>query len=235
MSSSNLQTVIVTEANVGSQSAADKVRDTFPTEHGSKLTTVFVGDLTKPEHFRPVFDDTTVGVIHVASPVHAKAEDNVRDTLDPAVKGATGILEASKAYVGPSFRRVVHTSSFAVVIDPKKGSRTGYIYTESDWNPTTFEEAVAMREHVSLYTASKALSERAVWDWMAQRKPHFDLACLCPSMVLGPHLEQIETLDDVRSAAKLLWGLVDATETSKLEFAGCIDVRDTAAMLVAAF
>ncbi|KAM5349468.1 hypothetical protein ACJ41O_005973 [Fusarium nematophilum] len=219
---------------VRSNEADEKVRATFPSQYGARLKTVFVHDLTNPEGFRGAFDDDITGVIHVASPAPGHVEDTVRDMLNPAIKGATSILEAAKRYAGPAFKRVVHTSSFAASLDITKGPRDGYVYNESDWNPVTFEEAVALKDPVALYIASKALSERAVWDWMTEQKPGFDLTSLNPSNVFGPHLESISTLDEVRSTAKLLWQLIDATEIPKLEYAGCVDVRDTAAMLVAA-
>ncbi|GKT46024.1 NADPH-dependent methylglyoxal reductase GRE2 [Colletotrichum spaethianum] len=256
MASSTSQTIVITGANgylalhvinqllekgysvrgtVRSPKADEKVRATFPNQYGTRLTTVFVEDLTKPELFRDAFDDNTVGALHLASPVHGHVEDNVRDMLDPAVKGATSILDASKLYAGPAFRRVVHLSSIAAMLDDKKGLRPGYTYTDSDWNPVTFEEAVALKDHAPLYIASKGLSERAVWAWMAEHKPKFDLACVNPTMVIGPHLEAIDSLDEVTSTAKFLWQLVDATEIPPLPWAGCVDVRDTAAMTVAAF
>ncbi|KAF9870239.1 nad dependent epimerase [Colletotrichum karsti] len=219
---------------VRSQKAADKVRATFPADYGARLATTFVEDLTKPDNFRDAFDNNTVGVIHVASPVHGHVEDNVRDMLDPAIKGAVGIMKASKLYAGPSFQRVVHTSSFAAMLDVSKDPRVGYVYDESDWNPTTFEEAATIQDHVALYVASKALSEKAVWDWVKDNKPDFDIACLNPATVFGPHLEPLKNLDEVTSTSKLLWNLVDAKEIPKLLWAGAIDVRDTAAMLVAA-
>lgn len=219
---------------VRSEKAERTVRDTFPAFFGSKLRTAFVRDLTKPEDFEEAFTRDIFGVIHVASPAPSVVQDNVRDMLDPAVKGATSVLEACKLYASASFQRVVHTSSLAACLDALKGPRPGYTYTESDWNPTTFEQAITIQDPVALYIASKALSEKAVWTWMEGRNPHFDLTCLNPAMVLGPHLEQVGSLDEIKSTAKLLWQLVDATKIPDLDFAGCVDVRDTATMLVAA-
>ncbi|CCF32428.1 ketoreductase [Colletotrichum higginsianum] len=256
MPSTTSQTVIVTGANgylalhvinqllktgydvrgtIRSRKADDKLRATFPEYYGGRLTTTFVEDLANPELFREAFDENTVGAIHVASPTHARTEDAVRDMLNPAVKGAIGILEAAKIYADPSFHRVVHLSSTAAIMDSKKGPRPGYTYTNSDWNPVTFEEAAAIEDHLSLYVASKALSEKAVWAWMTEHKPKFDLACVNPTMVFGPHLETISNMDEFTSTAKFLWRLVDAAEIPQLMWAGCVDVRDTAAMTVAAF
>ncbi|TQN69105.1 putative oxidoreductase [Colletotrichum shisoi] len=226
-------TTCVAQSDLGWQTTSFKPH--FATITGGRLTTAFVEDLANPELFREAFDENTVGAIHVASPTHARTEDAVRDMLNPAVKGAIGILEAAKIYASPSFRRVVHLSSTAAITDSKKGPRPGYTYTNSDWNPVTFEEAAAIEDHVSLYVASKALSEKAVWAWMTEHKPKFDLACVNPTMVFGPHLESISNMDEFTSTAKFLWRLVDAAEIPQLMWAGCVDVRDTAAMTVAAF
>ncbi|KAK7418765.1 hypothetical protein QQX98_003783 [Neonectria punicea] len=220
---------------VRSEKAANKVRAALPQYYGTKLTTVLVKDLSDPQCYHGAFDESTTGVIHVASPVHGQCEDNIRDLLDPAIKGATGILSAASQLASPSFRRVVHVSSFAAMVDVSKGLRPGYVYTEADWNPTSFEEAAVEKDHVALYVASKALSERAVWDWMTEHKPSFDVVCVNPSMILGPHLDEIDSMETLASTAALLWSLVDAPSIPPLEFAGYVDVRNTAAMLTATF
>jgi nucleoside-diphosphate-sugar epimerase len=65
----------------------------------------------------------------------------VKDVLNPAINGTTGILKAVKAHA-PSVKRVVVTSSFAAIVNmacPPK------VYDETSWNPVTWEEAVADR------------------------------------------------------------------------------------------
>src|SRR5687767_6909574 len=219
---------------VRSERAERTVRDTFPAFFGSKLRTAHVRDLTEPHAFKELFSTEIFGVIHVASPAPSAVEDNIRDMLDPASKSATGILDACELYAGSSLQRVIHMSSLAACLDTSKDPRPGYTYTESDWNPTPLEEAPVIKDPVALYIASKALSERAVWSWMRDHNPSFDLTCLNPATVLGPHLEQVSSLDQIQSTAKRLWQLVDATEIHDLDFPGCVDVRDTAVMLVAA-
>jgi len=81
--------------------------------------------------------------------------------LDPALKGTLEILKSIKAHA-PSVRRVVITSSCAAVIDftanaeaaPKK------IYTEEDWNPTTWDGALTGTTN-NAYQASKKFAELA--------------------------------------------------------------------------
>ncbi|KAL0941267.1 nad dependent epimerase [Colletotrichum truncatum] len=220
---------------VRSKKTADKVRTKFPADYGTRATTATIEDLTKTELFRDVFQGNIVGTIHVASPVHGHVKDNVRDMLEPAIKGVTGMLDAIKTYGSLSFKRVVHTSSIGAMLDTSKDPRIGYIYNESDWNPLTFEEAASLEDRGVLYIAGKAPSPRAPWAWMEYHKPNFDLSCLNPSVVFGPHLEQVNSLEDVNSTSKIMWvQLMDAREIPSLQWAGAIDVRDAAAMLAVA-
>lgn len=224
-------------ATVRSERAAQTIRTIFQ-EHikSNQLRIGFIEDLTKPESFRTVFDDTITNVVHVASPcpMGKDIQDNVREMLGPAISGTTAVLEAANAYTSPSFRRVVQISSFSAMLDFSKGPRPGYVYTEADWNPVTYGEAATERNSTALYLASKALSEKAVWEWAARNMPGFDIVCLCPSMVLGPHIETIDSMSSLHSTASLLWNLVDTPQIPPLDFAGAIDVRDAALMVAAA-
>lgn len=87
-------------------------------------------------------------VLHTASPFHLNVKDPVKDFLDPAIKGTTGILHAVKKYA-PSVKRVVVTSSFAAIINVAEHKP---LYDESSWNPVTWEEAM---DHSQVYRASK--------------------------------------------------------------------------------
>jgi nucleoside-diphosphate-sugar epimerase len=66
----------------------------------------------------------------------------LQDLIDPAVIGTTSILQAI-VKGAPTVKKVILTSSFAAVCDPSKGSRPGYVYTETDWNPMTLENALS--------------------------------------------------------------------------------------------
>lgn len=76
-------------------------------------------------------------VIHTASPYSFKIDDPVKDFLDPAIKGTTGILKSIKAH-GPSVKRVVITSSSAAIINPLKHEK---VYDERKWAPFTWNDA----------------------------------------------------------------------------------------------
>lgn len=77
-------------------------------------------------------------VVHTASPYSFKVEDPVRDFLDPAIKGTTGILKSVKNHA-PTVKRVVITSSSAAIINPKKHEK---VYDESKWSPITWDDAL---------------------------------------------------------------------------------------------
>lgn len=79
-------------------------------------------------------------VIHTASPYSFKVDDPVKDFLDPAIKGTTGILKSIKAH-GPSVKRVVITSSSAAIINPLNHEK---VYDESKWAPFTWDDAISM-------------------------------------------------------------------------------------------
>lgn len=88
-------------------------------------------------------------VVHTASPYSFQVDDPVKDFLDPAIKGTTGLLKSIKAYA-PSVKRVVVTSSSAAIINPWKHEK---VYDESKWAPFTWDDALKPE---NAYTASKA-------------------------------------------------------------------------------
>ncbi|EWY80971.1 hypothetical protein FOYG_15263 [Fusarium oxysporum NRRL 32931] len=224
-------------AAVRSQKAAETIRQNFREQTDAhQLRIGFIDDLTKPESFSNVLDDTVTALIHVASPcpMGKDIKDNERDMLGPAISGATAVLEAAESYTSARFQRVVQISSFSAMIDTSQGSRPGYVYTEADWNPVKYEEAVAEKDSIAVYLASKALAEKAVWKWVGDHKPRFDVVSLCPSMIFGPQIDRIEAMATLHSTASLLWQLVDSQSLPPLDFAGVIDVRDAAIMAVAA-
>lgn len=178
-------------------------------------------------------EDAVTGVIHSASPFVLKPEDNVRDLLDPAVRGCTAVLEAVDRW-GPSVTRVVATSSFASIVDLSRGLRPGYTYTEADWNPVTFDEAAAA-DGVTAYCASKALAERAMYDWVAEHQPRFTIATVCPPWVFGPYASAPTGTGHLSESLSLLNDIIDADGIPPFDFGGFGDVREVAAAHILAF
>ncbi|KAK9426817.1 hypothetical protein SUNI508_00344 [Seiridium unicorne] len=170
-------------AVVRSDSSAQKVAAQFP-QYKAQLSYAFVPDMTKSDSSKGAFGGVT-GVIRAASPFILNPKANVKDLLEPAIHGSVAILEALQKW-GTSIKRIVATSSHASCVDISKGKRPGYVYDEKDWNPVTYEEA-SKADGVSAYCASKALAERAMWDWVGTNKPNFDLVTITPPWVFGPY------------------------------------------------
>ncbi|KAI6083677.1 NAD(P)-binding protein [Hypoxylon rubiginosum] len=219
-----------------SASSADRSVARFPA-YAAQLSTAVIPDMTVPESYESSFADGAItGIIHAASPFVLDPQDNVRDLLDPAIKGATAVLDAALRYGGGKVTRVVATSSFAAVKDLSQGKRVGYTYSEKDWNPVSFKEA-AVANGVVAYCASKALAERAMWDWMATHKSEitFTLATICPPWVFGPYASALRaTKSGLSESVQLLNNMIDADAVPAFDFGGYADSREVAAAHVRA-
>lgn len=212
-------------ATARSDSSAKKIADQFP-QYSAQLSYAIVPDITNVKSYEHVLQGVS-GIIHSASPFVLKPEDNVKDLLEPAIQGSLAILEAARQW-GDSVKRIVVTSSHASVCDLSKGKRPGYVYDEKDWNPVTFEEAAAA-DGVVAYCASKALAERAVWDWVDKNKPNFDLVTITPPWIFGPYATELTTTKHLNESAQVLYNLLGAKDVPPFDFGGFADVREVAA------
>jgi nucleoside-diphosphate-sugar epimerase len=104
------------------------------------LSYVVVSDIAADNAFDkavladPPFD----AVIHTASPFYYGHADPVKEILNPAIIGTTGILKAIKNFA-PSVRRVAITSSFAAMMNAEAEPS---VYSENSWNPVTNEQSL---------------------------------------------------------------------------------------------
>ncbi|KAL2683403.1 hypothetical protein Neosp_007873 [[Neocosmospora] mangrovei] len=210
---------------VRSQTSADAVLKTF-SDYSNKLSVVVVPDMT----ISGAFDEAVQGVdgvLHMASPFSLNIKDNETEMLVPAIKGTESVLESVAAH-GVNVKRVVLTSSFAAMVDLTKGFWPGHTYDENDWNDVTYDYAKAA-DGATAYVASKALAEKAAWNFMKERKPGFELTVLCPPMVFGPpvHAVSFSALNVTTwDMNRFISGeLEDVPDTS---FWGFVDVRDLA-------
>ena len=187
---------------VRTKEKGEKILEAHPNAK-ENLSYVLVPDMSQAG----AFDDAVVSspaleaVIHTASPYHfqAKTEEAIKELITTAVNGTTGILKAVKAHA-PTVNRVVVTSSFAAIVDPKKP--LSYKYSESDWDPVTEEEA---RENpLTAYRASKTFAEKAAWDFVhageAQLPAHdmqsaSGLGTDCTLPELSRELKHLESAD----------------------------------------
>ena len=79
----------------------------------------------------------------------------------PSVKKIVRIVPLSHQAIADHLESKVITSSFASIVNRFKGSWPEKIYTEKDWNPITYEQA--LQDPSWGYTGSKALAEKAAW------------------------------------------------------------------------
>jgi nucleoside-diphosphate-sugar epimerase len=168
---------------VRSESTAAKVKKTHP-KYQDQLSFAIVPDIAAAN----AFDEAVKGVdgvswtpgstclpnwppqiIHTASPFTLGATDFENDLFRPAINGTTSVLRAAQKN-NPNVKRIVITSSFAANLDPTKGVRPGFTYTDSDWNPVTREAANASGDGVFAYVASKTFAEQAAWDYIETEK-----------------------------------------------------------------
>jgi nucleoside-diphosphate-sugar epimerase len=146
---------------------------------------------------------------HVASPmIQPKDPDEV---IAPAREGTLRVLRAAR---DAGARRVVLTSSFAAVGYTPKPSAD---YTEADWtDPDT--------PGLPPYPRSKAIAERAAWDFIGREGAGTELVSVNPTGIFGPTL-----VAEVRSTLQLIKAMLDGTMTvvPRQRF-GVADVRDVA-------
>ncbi|KAJ1302521.1 hypothetical protein OPQ81_002838 [Rhizoctonia solani] len=200
-----------------------------------QLKFAIVEDITIPGVFDEVLKNNTFDVVlHTSSPFVYTINDVKQDLLDPAILGTTEILKAIKANA-PTVKRVVITSSFASIVDLSKGDRPGYVYSEKDWNPITYEES--LKDPVSGYFGSKKLAEKAAWDFVEREKPGFELTTICPPMVYGPALQEVKSMSNLNASSTAFYALFSGQqkELKNARVWSWTDVRDVAQAHIAAF
>jgi dihydroflavonol-4-reductase len=148
-------------------------------------------------------------VHHVASPMIQS--DNPDEVIVPAREGTLRVLRAAR---DAGARRVVLTSSFAAVgYTPKPGAE----YTEEDWTDPDMPGLPA-------YPRSKAIAERAAWDFVQREGGKTELVVLNPTFILGPTLTT-----QARSSLQLTKAMLDGTmPVVRRQRFGVADVRDVA-------
>ncbi|ORY92562.1 NAD-P-binding protein [Leucosporidium creatinivorum] len=173
-------------------------------------------------------------IAHVASPFTFGElsllfcyTDNERDMLQPAIRGTLEILEA--AHKTSSVSAIVITSSFAAVQDYTQGLRPGYTYSEKDWCPLSYEEAMTSEDKALVYIASKKLAEEAAWRFMETEKPAFTLSTsILPALVLGRAPQPLTSLNDLNTSASWIRAFIDAEALPPAPIPAMVDIHDVA-------
>ncbi|KIO19600.1 hypothetical protein M407DRAFT_222634 [Tulasnella calospora MUT 4182] len=199
---------------------------------------IVVGDILKSGAFDDAVKDVD-GIVHTAAPI-LSPEGDPEEVIGPAVKGTQTLLESAKSH-GNRLKRIVATSSVSAVVEMSR--QTFYKYTEADWNDNCVKEVNergAGATPLAKYNASKALAERALWDFAEANKNSisFDFATVLPSVTWGPVLLPLSAPADSSATLLYLWNFIKnpAPDSSTFSnyFANTVDIRDVADLHVEA-
>jgi nucleoside-diphosphate-sugar epimerase len=151
-------------------------------------------------------------VLHVASPFPPGIPKTEDELIIPARDGALRLLRAAR---NAGVKRVVLTSSFAAVgygHPPQKAP-----FDETSWTDPQGPDVLP-------YVKSKALAERAAWDFVLKDAPDLELSVINPVGVFGPVLGP-----DYSTSILIVQRLMDGAVPGcpRLNF-GAVDVRDVA-------
>ncbi|EPX72005.1 NADPH-dependent methylglyoxal reductase GRE2 [Schizosaccharomyces octosporus yFS286] len=206
------------------EKAEDLVR--LNPELKDKVEFVVVKDIVAPNAFDNAVKNCDY-ICHVASPFfYENLTDNKAQLLDPAYKGTMNILEASCNE--PKVKRVVITSSTVTICDFNKEPYTGYRYTEKDWNPITYEDALTTKNGFSAYCASKKFAEISARNFVKEKQPHFDMCTVNPALVVGPPIHPMNNMESLNTSDRVIWSLINGSHSQPSEQAIQVDVRDIA-------
>lgn len=192
-------------------SRADELREALsrvgvPLENTLDLV---VADLSEDDGWNDAVEGVRF-VLHVASPFPPAMPDSDDDVIRPARDGALRVLRASR---DAGVERVVMTSSFAAV-------GYGHEPTDEAFDEHTWTNVDAP---LSAYIRSKALAERAAWDFMASEGGDLELAVVNPVGIFGPPLTP-----DLAASIGLAYQMMTAMPAVPRLTTTVVDVRDAA-------
>jgi len=195
--------------------------------YGAAVDIVVVDDLIEGD-FTAALQGVD-GVIHVASPLFGRGD--AKSTIDSAVLGSANVLRQA---IDAGVKRFSVTSSVAAAVDCTDGTVPESV-TEDDWNPTTREQALANGRSFYVYSASKALAERAVVE-IGEAHPNISIARINPTYLIGPFAPAaiIPPGDtNALSTNTIIYKALLPDSRSRTFDVGYIDVRDVALALIA--
>ncbi|KAI0325586.1 NAD(P)-binding protein [Cubamyces sp. BRFM 1775] len=200
------------------------VKEKYP-EQAAKFECVVVPDITAEGAFDGAVADVSA-VIHTASPV-LFAEEDPESCIGPAVRGTVSILRSVLKH-GTHVKRVIITSSIAAVLSTSSPSG---LYTEEMWND---EVVRIVREQGRdapgdlKYIASKALSEKAAWEFVQDHKDgmKFDLCTILPSWVFGPLPRDLSSPLEMGSTPRYMYDQLFAVPAPLPREPPCINYVD---------
>lgn len=158
-------------------------------------------------------------IVHVASPFPQVMPKDPNEVIAPAREGVLNVLQAASQM---SVKRVVLTSS---IVAMAHGVTKKKVFTERDWtDPDNLKDTTP-------YVRSKAIAERAAWDFMKTEPNGLELAVVNPGLVLGPVIDPKDYGTSAALVLKMLDGSLPALPQAAFSL---VDVRSVADMHVKA-
>jgi nucleoside-diphosphate-sugar epimerase len=155
-------------------------------------------------------------VMHVASPLPPTAPKTEDELIIPARDGAVRVLRFAR---DAGVKRVVFTSTCGAVY-------YGYPPQTEPFDETSWTNLAG---EMSTYVKSKALAERAVWDFMAKEGGELELSVVNPAGIFGPVLGK-----DFSSSIEIITRMLKGMPACPRIYLGVVDVRDVADLHVRA-
>ena len=149
-------------------------------------------------------------VMHVASPIPINAPKYEDELIVPARDGTLRVLRAAR---DANVKRVVLTSSCGAIYyghPPQKAA-----FDETSWT--------IVNNDLTAYVKSKAVAERAAWDFIATEGRGLELSVVNPAGIFGPILAP-----DSSSSIELIKRLMNGMPGAPRIYFGVVDVRDVA-------
>ncbi len=153
-------------------------------------------------------------VLHVASPFPAGTPRNEDELIVPAREGTLRVLRAAR---DGGVQRLVMTSSFAAVGYGHPPGKTSF--DETDWTD-------ADSPGIGAYVKSKALAERAAWDFVAREAGTLEFSVINPVGIFGPVLGS-----NLSASTLIIKRMLDGgMPACPRVYFGVVDARDVAAL-----
>ncbi|HSZ40219.1 MAG TPA: aldehyde reductase [Trebonia sp.] len=196
--------------------SADRARDAQRTIAAAGAATdsltFAVADLTSDANWDAAVSGCEY-VLHIASPFPRGVPRTENEVVAPARDAVLRVLRAAR---NAEARRVVLTSSFAAIAYGYPPSRTRP-FTEEDWTNTG---SLSVRPYIK----SRALAERAAWDFAEREAGGMELAVVNPVGMFGPVLGS-----DLSSSVGIVKAMLEGSlpRIPRL-WTSVVDVRDVA-------
>jgi len=197
-------------------------------KYADRIDIVVVPDIGAPGAFVEAAKGVEI-FIHTASPLPAKdTSDSENAVLKPAINGTLEALKAAKNE--SSVKSFVLTSSCASVVKVLNPfDAAGEVYTEEDWNDAPYELAKTIDVPLLAYSISKALAEKAAWEFYKNEKPSFTFSTILPTSVYGPPENPLTPPNPIPGTNSfIVKNLLTKQPLAETSFIPPVDVRDVA-------